>query len=194
MPLTSPTPANVPECQDLNLAGLKLVTPQVFRDERGYFFESYNQQAYHSLGIESHFVQDNQSYSVRHTLRGMHFQLSPPQDKLVRVVSGSIYDVCVDLRPGSATFGQWLGVVINAESRQQLFIPAGFAHGFCVLSEAAEVHYKTSQFYMPNAEKSVHAFDEELAIEWPVSRATAIMSGRDAVAPAFSAYNKNGMS
>ena len=140
----------VTQCGDIE--GLKVIEPTVFGDSRGYFMETYNYNDFKEAGIDVEFVQDNQSSSRYGVLRGLHFQISYPQDKLVRVVNGEVFDVAVDLREGSKTFGKWYGVVLSAENKKQFFIPKGFAHGFLVLSENAEFTYKCSDFYHPNDE------------------------------------------
>ena len=150
------------------IAGLKVITPQVFGDERGYFMETYNYNDYKEAGIPEVFVQDNQSASKKGVLRGLHFQINYPQDKLVRVVKGEVFDVAVDLREGSETFGQWHGVVLSEENKKQFFIPKGFAHGFVVLSDYAEFCYKCTDFYHPNDEGGLLWNDPEIGIEWPI--------------------------
>ena len=162
---------------ELSLPGLKLIEPKVFEDARGFLLESYNQQRYRSAGIDSVFVQDNHSCSGPGVLRGIHYQSSPGQDKLVRVVHGRIFDVAVDLRPESKTFGKWQGVYLDAERHQQLFVPRGFGHGFCVVSDRAEMLYRLSSFYNPDTEQTVKWNDPDLAIEWPV--ADPVVSDRD---------------
>ena len=148
------------------IEGLKVITPTVFGDARGYFMETYNYNDFKEAGIDQVFVQDNQSASVKNVLRGLHFQIQYPQDKLVRVVSGEVFDVAVDLRPGSATYGKWFGVVLSAENKKQFFIPKGFAHGFVVLSDYAEFCYKVTDFYHPNDVASMAWNDLEIGIEW----------------------------
>ena len=146
-----------------------LIEPQVFGDDRGFFLESYNERAFDKkAGITAHFVQDNHSRSVHGVLRGLHYQIQQPQGKLVRVVVGSIYDVAVDIRKSSPTFGQWVGYVLSAENKQQLWVPPGFAHGFLVVSEVAEVLYKTTDFYAPQHERSILWNDPDLNIQWPL--------------------------
>lgn len=171
------------QVRPLSLAGLKLIVPAVFRDSRGFFLESYNAPRYQQLGIDCKFVQDNHSRSARGTIRGMHFQKSPGQAKLLRVVSGRIYDVAVDIRPNSPTFGRWEGVYLDAADHCQLFVPVGFAHGFCVLSDFAEVLYKVSSPYDPVTESGFRFDDPEVGIPWPVD--APIVSDRDAQAPSF---------
>lgn len=157
-----------------------LIEPQVYGDSRGYFYESFNQKAFtDKTGIDSAFVQDNHSRSQRHVLRGLHYQVQQPQGKLVRVVVGEIFDVAVDLRRSSPTFGQWVGYCLSAENRQQLWVPAGFAHGFLVLSEVAEVLYKTTDYYAPQHERCLLWNDAEVAIAWPLNAETPILSAKD---------------
>jgi dTDP-4-dehydrorhamnose 3,5-epimerase len=148
------------------LPGVLILEPRVYQDERGFFFESYHQAQFAALGIPVPFVQDNHSRSVRSTLRGLHYQIRRPQAKLCRVVQGEILDVAVDLRVGSPHFGRWVAVQLSAENKRQLFIPEGFAHGFRVLSETAEVLYKCSDFYLPEAERGIAWDDPQLAIDW----------------------------
>ena len=150
-----------------DIEGLKVITPTVFGDERGYFMETYNYNDYKAAGIDQEFVQDNQSSSKKGVLRGLHFQINFPQDKLVRVVSGEVFDVAVDLRPGSKTYGKWYGVVLSAENKKQFFIPKNFAHGFVVLSDSAEFAYKCTDFYHPNDEGGLAWNDPEIGITWP---------------------------
>ena len=150
------------------IEGLKIITPAVFGDERGYFMETYNYNDYKEAGIDQVFVQDNQSASKKGVLRGLHFQKEFPQDKLVRVVNGSVYDVAVDLREGSSTFGKAFGLVLSAENKKQFFIPKNFAHGFLVLSDYAEFAYKCTDFYHPNDEGGLLWNDPEIAVPWPI--------------------------
>lgn len=162
-----------------------ILQPRVFTDERGYFLQSFQQQQYQQLlGRPLNFVQDNHSHSKQGVLRGLHYQLQQPQAKLIRVVQGEIFDVAVDLRRSSPTFGQWVGQLLSAENQQQLWIPEGFAHGFLVLSESADVHYKTTDYYNPAAERSIRFDDPDLAISWPLN-GTPLLSAKDATAPAF---------
>ncbi len=151
-----------------HIAGLKVITPTVFGDSRGYFMETYNYNDYKEAGIPEVFVQDNQSASKKGVLRGLHFQKEFPQDKLVRVLRGEVFDVAVDLREGSATFGQWYGVHLSEENKKQFFIPKGFAHGFLVLSDYAEFAYKCTDFYHPNDEGGLLYNDPEIGVEWPI--------------------------
>ena len=145
-----------------------LITPRVFADDRGFFLETYSERDFATVGIKARFVQDNQSRSKRGVLRGLHYQLDRPQAKLVRVTRGKIFDVAADIRAGSPSFGKWVGVVLDDEKKQALWIPAGFAHGFCVLSDDADVAYKATDFYAPAAERGVRWDDPLLEIEWPI--------------------------
>lgn len=152
------------------LSGLFIIEPTVFSDERGFFLESYNQKIFAENGINVSFVQDNHSYSVKNVLRGLHFQKVPhAQDKLIRVVSGEVFDVAVDIRPDSATFGQFESVILTAENHKVFFIPQGFAHGFCVLSNEADFLYKCSNFYSKGSEGGIIWNDPDLHIPWPVT-------------------------
>ncbi len=163
-----------------HIEGLKVITPEVFADQRGYFMETYNYHDFKEAGIDCIFVQDNQSASGKGVLRGLHFQVSHPQDKLVRVLSGAVYDVAVDLRPESLTYGQWFGVHLSAENHKQFFIPKHFAHGFLVLSEYAEFAYKCSEFYHPNDEGGLLYNDPDIGVAWPVPEGMeVILSERD---------------
>jgi len=146
---------------------VKILTPIVYADERGFFLESYNQRTYAELGLNAPFVQDNHSHSFLGVLRGLHFQLNHPQGKLVRVVSGEVFDVAVDLRKSSPTYGQWVGEILSAENYQMLWIPPGFAHGFMTLSESADVLYKATDFYDPKSEHCLRWDDPTVAIQWP---------------------------
>jgi dTDP-4-dehydrorhamnose 3,5-epimerase len=160
------------------LPGVLVIDPVVHRDARGFFLEAYHGPRYRSAGIDVTFVQTNQSQSVRHTLRGLHWQEGAhPQAKLVRVIAGEVFDVAVDVRPESPTFGRWIGLRVSAADHRQLFIPAGFAHGFCVLSDVAEVEYLCSDVYDPPSERGLIWNDPDLAIAWPTT--TPIVSDRD---------------
>ena len=161
-----------------NLAEVKLLEPRVFADSRGFFLESYNQRTFAELGIRDAFVQDNHSRSERGVLRGVHYQLVQPQGKLVRAVRGEIFDVAVDLRRNSSTFGQWTGHLLSEENKQMLWIPAGFGHGFLVLSPVAEVLYKATDFYAPQGERSILWNDPAIGIQWP-DAGTPILSAKD---------------
>lgn len=162
-----------------------LVEPRVFLDARGFFLETYRQDTYRAGGIPDVFVQDNHSRSVARTLRGLHLQVGRPQAKLVRVVSGEIFDVAVDVRRGSPTFGRWVGFVLSAENFRQCYIPAGFAHGFCVVSASADLEYKCSDVYSPEAEIGIAWDDPALSIAWPVS--DPLLSDRDKNHPPLAA-------
>ena len=152
------------------LAGALVLEPRVFADDRGFFLESYNQKVFAEVGIRDKFVQDNHSFSKRGVLRGLHYQVEKPQGKLVRVVSGEVFDVFVDLRRNSSTFGSWHGVRLSGENRLLAWIPAGFAHGFYVLSESAHVLYKSTQFYFPELERTILWDDPDLSIDWENGR------------------------
>ena len=151
-----------------HIEGLKVITPTVYGDERGYFMETYNHRDYLAAGIDFNFVQDNQSSSAKGVLRGLHFQINYPQDKLVRVISGKVFDVAVDLRKESDTYGQWYGLILSAENKKQFLVPKGFAHGFLVLSDSAEFVYKCSDFYQPNDEGGLAWDDPGIGIKWPI--------------------------
>lgn len=156
------------EVDGVEIEGLRVITPSVFGDERGYFMETYNYNDFAAAGIDCQFVQDNQSSSKKGVLRGLHFQIQFPQDKLVRVVSGEVFDVAVDLRAGSKTYGKWFGVRLSAENKKQFFIPKNFAHGFIVLSDNAEFCYKCTDFYHPNDEGGLLWSDPEIGVDWPL--------------------------
>ena len=164
------------------LSDVILLEPRVFEDERGFFFESYQRQLFTSNGIPADFVQDNHSRSRRGTLRGLHYQIQQPQDKLVRVISGEIFDVAVDLRRSSSTFGEWVGFYLSAENKKQMWIPPGFAHGFYVVSEWAEMLYKTTDYYAPQFERTLLWNDPAIGVEWPLmDGGTPLLSSKDAV-------------
>ncbi len=167
-----------------SLEGVVIVEPDVFEDKRGFFMETYHQQRYHKAGISRVFVQDNMSFSVKGTLRGLHFQITQPQAKLVQVISGEIFDVAVDIRPDSATFGRWVGVYLSSDTRRQLFIPEGFAHGFCVISETALFMYKCSDFYAKDDESGILWSDPAIGIQWPIEN--PMVSDKDARLPHLS--------
>lgn len=163
----------------LSIPDVVLIEPKVFGDERGFFYESFNQKAFEAaVGLSVNFVQDNHSRSVKGVLRGLHYQIKQPQGKLVRVVQGEVFDVAVDLRKSSSTFGQWVGAHLSAENKQQLWVPEGFAHGFLVLSENAEFLYKTTDYYAPQFERCVRWDDPSLAIQWPAG-IKPILSAKD---------------
>jgi dTDP-4-dehydrorhamnose 3,5-epimerase len=155
---------------ETELAGVLLIEPKVFRDERGSFFESYHARRYAQLGIGAQFVQDNYSRSRKGVLRGLHYQLGHPQAKLVQVLSGAVFDVAVDVRKGSPHFGRWVSYYLSDENRRQLYIPEGFAHGFYVLSDVADFHYKCSEFYAREEERGVRWDDPDLGIAWPAGQ------------------------
>ena len=166
------------------IEGVTLVEPTLHADDRGFFFESYHQRRYQEAGLDSYFVQDNHSKSGHATLRGLHTQIETPQTKLVRVIEGRVWDVAVDIRIGSPTFGQYVGAELSAENKKQLYIPSGMLHGFVVLSEEAQVEYKCSGFYDPASELTVRWDDSDLAIDWPLD--SPVLSERDANASSFS--------
>ena len=162
------------------IEGLKVITPQVMGDARGYFVETYNKRDFEEAGITCEFIQDNQSASKRGVLRGLHFQKEFPQDKLVRCINGEVFDVAVDLRRDSKTFGKWFGVVLSAENKKQFFVPKGFAHGFLVLSDYAEFAYKVSDYWHPNDEGGLKWNDPDIGVEWPLQEGVElIFSDRD---------------
>ena len=163
---------------ETSLAGVRILEPTVFRDDRGLFLETFRADRFAAAGIPDLFVQDNHSRSVRGTLRGLHWQWRKPQAKLVRVVSGSIFDVVVDVRRGSPTFGQWLGFEMSADRFTQLYVPVGFAHGFCVTSEVADVEYKSSEVYDPQGEAGLIWNDPGVGVDWPMR--SPLLSAKDA--------------
>lgn len=162
-----------------------LIEPKVFEDARGYFFESYQKKRFAEAGIAWEFVQDNQSRSRRGTLRGLHYQIRQPQGKLVRVISGEIFDVAVDIRRGSPTFGKWVGDYLSAENKRMIWVPPGFAHGFYVTSPEAEVIYKTTDYYAPEWERTITWNDPTINIEWPISSEPPLISKKDAAGILF---------
>jgi len=165
-----------------------ILEPKVFGDARGFFFESFNQQAFAAAcGAEYQFVQDNHSRSARGVLRGMHYQIRQPQGKLVRVVRGAVFDVAVDIRRSSPTFGQWVGEELSEENQRQMWVPPGFAHGFLVLSESADFLYKTTDYYAPQHERCIAWDDTELGIEWPVPGMEPVLSAKDKLGVSLSA-------
>lgn len=166
-----------------------VVTPKVFGDDRGYFMETYSDQDFKNAGLNYAFVQDNQSSSKQGVLRGLHFQKTHPQAKLVRVLKGEVYDVAVDLREGSATYGQYVGVLLSAENKKQLLIPRGFAHGFLVVSDYAEFAYKCDEFYHPEDEGGLPYNDPDIAIDWPKLDADYILSEKDQKHPTLKTAN-----
>ncbi|HEY9886948.1 MAG TPA: dTDP-4-dehydrorhamnose 3,5-epimerase [Candidatus Obscuribacterales bacterium] len=165
-------PTDIPE--------VLILEPQVYGDHRGFFMESYNQQTFaDKTGCQRQFVQDNHSRSKGGILRGLHYQIQSPQGKLLRVVSGTIYDVAVDVRRSSPTFGQWVGVMLSAENHRQLWVPEGFAHGFYVMSDSADVLYKTTDYYAPQHERCIVWNDPDLDIDWPIGDGTPVLSAKD---------------
>lgn len=180
MPYTA-TPTAIPD--------VLVLEPKVFGDARGFFFESFNQRDFEqATGLQGvTFVQDNHSKSARGVLRGLHYQLQHPQGKLVRVVAGEVFDVAVDIRRSSPTFGQWVGEVLSADNQKQLWVPPGFAHGFLVLSEAAEFLYKTTDYWYPEHERSLLWSDPQLNIGWPLQGQPPLLAAKDAAAPVLSA-------
>ncbi|MGA1824972.1 MAG: dTDP-4-dehydrorhamnose 3,5-epimerase [bacterium] len=166
------------------IQGLLIIEPDVFKDDRGFFWETYHARKYQQAGIPQVFVQDNHSHSVKDVLRGLHYQLHYPQDKLIYVVRGEIFDVAVDIRKGSPTFGKWAGVTLSSENLRQFFIPAGFAHGFYVLSDEVDVIYKCTDFYKPDDEYGIRWDDGEIAIDWPGK--SPLLSKKDAEYPLLS--------
>jgi len=156
------TPTRIPD--------VLLIEPKVFGDDRGFFFESFNQKAFkEATGLNVSFVQDNHSKSAKNVLRGLHYQIEQPQGKLVRVTHGEVFDAAVDIRKGSKTYGQWVGLILSAENKKQLWIPPGFAHGFLTLSETAEFLYKTTDYYSPEHERCIIWNDTEIGIQWPLA-------------------------
>ena len=174
------------------IEGLCVITPAVHGDARGYFMETYNEREMKEAGFDIQFVQDNQSASKKGVLRGLHFQINYPQDKLVRVINGEVFDVAVDLREGSETFGKWYGVTLTAENKKQFFIPKGFAHGFIVLSDYAEFCYKVTDFYHPNDEGGLMWNDPDIGVEWPMPEGMTaedlILSDKDKVNASYKDY------
>jgi dTDP-4-dehydrorhamnose 3,5-epimerase len=167
------------QIQKTEIPDVLIIEPKVFGDDRGFFFESYNERRFADLtGITPHFVQDNHSRSGRNVLRGLHCQIRQPQGKLVRVTAGEVFDVAVDMRRSSPSFGRWVGVTLSAENKRQLWIPPGFAHGFVVTSESAEFLYKTTDYWAPEYERSVRWDDPAIGIKWPL-QGTPQLSGKD---------------
>ena len=167
---------------DTTLPGVKLIEPRVFGDDRGFFLESWNARAFAAAGIDTPFVQDNHSRSARGVLRGLHYQISEPQGKLVRVVSGAVFDVAVDIRRSSPHFGRWVGYELSADNKHMLWVPPGFAHGFIVLSEAADFMYKCTTFYAPAHDRAIVWDDPAIGIDWPIEGSPQL-SVKDAAAP-----------
>ena len=173
---------------ETKIAGVLIIEPKVFGDSRGFFLESFHADRYTEYGIESNFVQDNYSRSTKGVLRGLHYQKNYPQGKLVSVTSGIVFDVAVDIRQDSSTFGQWVGITLSADDHKQFYIPPGLAHGFCVLSETADFQYKCTEYYHPEDEASIRWNDPDIAIEWNISE--PILSEKDAKAPFLKDYAK----
>ena len=167
-----------------DIEGVLIIEPQVFQDRRGCFMEAYQANRFKAAGLSMDFVQDNLSYSVKGTLRGMHFQVKHPQAKLIQAITGEIFDVAVDIRPGSPTSGRWVGVHLSEQNRRQVLLAPGFAHGFCVLSESAYVAYKCSQYYIPDDENGILWSDPSIGIDWPVKDPT--ISDKDSRLPCLS--------
>lgn len=165
------------------IEGLYEITPKVFGDERGYFFESWSERDFVAAGLNMRFVQDNQSMSSKGVLRGLHFQKIHPQGKLVRVIEGEVFDVAVDIRPGSATYGKWHGVILTSEKQNQFYVPQGFAHGFVVMSERATFAYKCTDFYHPEDEGGLMWNDPSIAIDWPDIGCPFLLSEKDKKQP-----------
>jgi len=177
---------------ETGLPGLIIIKPKVFEDNRGYFFESFNKKRFTEQALEYDFVQDNESLSTYGTIRGLHYQLAPyAQTKLMRVIYGKIYDVAVDLRENSPTFGQWYGIELTSENKEQLLIPRGFAHGFSVLSNKAIILYKCDNFYQPDSERGINYKDPTLKIDWKVEPHQAVVSAKDKVLPDFKEAEMN---
>ena len=175
--------------KETSLPGVLMLEPRVFGDDRGFFLESYNQRVFAELGIRDPFVQDNHSYSGRNVLRGLHYQIQKPQGKVVRVITGEIVDITVDLRQSSATFGKWESFRLSGDNKRMLWVPAGFAHGFCVASETAHVMYKTTDFYAPEHERTLAWNDPALHIDWQLE-GEPIISGKDQRGQKFSECEK----
>ena len=170
---------------DTPLPGVKLIEPRVFGDDRGFFLETWNAKAFADAGLDVDFVQDNHSHSARGVLRGLHYQIVNPQGKLVRVASGAVFDVAVDMRRSSPHFGRWVGYELTSANKRMLWVPPGFAHGFLVLSETADFLYKCSALYDPPAERAVRWDDPALGIDWPLAGLMPTLSAKDAAAPAL---------
>jgi dTDP-4-dehydrorhamnose 3,5-epimerase len=169
------------EIENLAIPELKLIKPRVFPDDRGFFMQTYHEKQYRDAGIDVRFVQDNWSRSTKGVLRGLHYQLKHAQDKLISVIRGEVFDVAVDIRQGSPTFGKWVGTILSEENRHQLFVPKGFAHGFCVLSDEVDLIYKCSDFYTPGDEYGIMWNDPAIGIDWPMT--DVILADKDLQAP-----------
>ena len=178
--------------RQMSIPDIILIEPKVFTDARGYFMETYKESVFVEHGIKQQFVQDNMSSSTRGTLRGLHYQLDPHgQGKLVRVLKGVVFDVAVDIRKGSPWFGQWVGVELSAENKLSMWIPPGFAHGFCVISETAEFAYKVTDIYAPQAERGIIWNDKDIGVEWPLKQDELILSPKDEQNPSLKAAEFN---
>lgn len=177
---------------ETSLPGIKIVEPKIFGDHRGWFMETYNETVFEKAGVLIKFVQDNQSFSAaKGTLRGLHYQLNPKaQTKLVRCIKGSIFDVAVDIRKGSPTFGQWFGIELSAENKKQLFIPKGFAHGFMTFTDDVEVQYKVDETYAPDCDRGIIWNDPSIGIEWPMN-IIPVLSDKDQIAPSLNKADNN---
>ncbi|MDX8339170.1 dTDP-4-dehydrorhamnose 3,5-epimerase [Draconibacterium sp. IB214405] len=174
------------------IPGLVVIEPRVFKDDRGYFFETFHKERYREAGIIKPFIQDNESRSTKGVVRGLHYQLGDAaQAKLVRVVQGAVYDVAVDLRKGSPTFGKWFGVQLDENNKKQLYVPRGFAHGFSVLSDTAIFTYKCDNLYNPATERSINPFDKTIGINWLLGESEKIVSEKDLAAPVFADAEMN---
>jgi len=169
--------------ESTKLPGVIRIVPEFHRDSRGYFIESWQSEKYAGAGIETRFVQENFSHSVKGTLRGLHYQVERPQGRLVRVVQGEVFDVAVDLRESSPTFGQWTGEILSSDNRHQLWVPPGFGHGFLVLSETAGFEYNCTDFYSPDFDRAIRWDDPDIAVEWPLDGTAPLLSDKDAAAP-----------
>ena len=176
------------QIEDSEISEIKIITPQIHKDDRGYFFESYNANDFKKLGLPTNFLQDNQSYSKKGTLRGLHYQLKYQQGKLVRVIKGEVFDVAVDIRQGSPTFGKHVGVYLSDKNNKIMYIPEGFAHGYVVLSETVIFQYKCTEIYHPEDEYGLLWDDKDLNIQWPVKN--PILSNRDKNLPTLQSVNK----
>lgn len=171
------------------LEGIKIIEPKVFRDSRGFFIESYSAKKLADYGIDMEFVQDNHSFSVKNVLRGLHYQVNPGQDKIVRVTAGKAFDVVVDIRRDSPTFGEWESFILSAENMKQIFVPKGFAHGFCALSDNVDFLYKCSDYYSPEDERGIIWNDPDIGIEWPVKE--PLLSPKDTKYPQLKDTNND---
>ncbi|MGI4859493.1 MAG: dTDP-4-dehydrorhamnose 3,5-epimerase [Janthinobacterium lividum] len=166
---------------DTAIPDVKIIEPKSFGDARGFFYESFNAREFNdATGRETHFVQDNHSKSAKSVLRGLHYQIQHPQGKLVRVIAGEVFDVAVDVRKSSPTFGKWVGVTLSAENKRQLWVPEGFAHGFVVVSDSAEFLYKTTDYWFPEFERSLLWSDPAIGIDWPLDGASPLLAAKDA--------------